>query len=220
MGRRRQAEGKHIVLGFVLFVGRYHICERTGPGIYAMTNGRIDTHRQLLCGVVGMLAGMNGPSCSKLASLSTRMPAGLLQYGSEDFLVDSVKLKSEQGSKGGAYKRDCEKTLQISFALHAVPSLSRSLAIIWFSTRDTHSLYAFSAVTSRCPLRMIPTSAFTQRHSERNGGKGPTNTNIQNINFPLDDLLNLLHIHPPFYPSFSHKANRHLCEGRFKGGVG
>ena len=50
-------EGKHIVLGFVLFVGRYHICEGTGPGMYAMTNGRIDTRRQPLGGVVGMLCG-------------------------------------------------------------------------------------------------------------------------------------------------------------------
>ena len=53
MGRRQQAQGQHIVLGFVLFVGMYDIYERTGPGV---TNGRIDTHRQLLGGVVGMLA--------------------------------------------------------------------------------------------------------------------------------------------------------------------
>ena len=82
MGRRQQAEGKHIVLGFVLFVGRYHICEGTGPGIYATTNGRIDTHHQLLGGVVGMLAGMNGPSCSKSASLSTSMACRTWQPGS------------------------------------------------------------------------------------------------------------------------------------------
>ena len=30
-------------------------------------------------------------------------PAGLLQPGSEDFLVDSVNLKSDEGSKGEAY---------------------------------------------------------------------------------------------------------------------
>ena len=36
-------------------------------------------------------------------------PAGLLQSRSEDFLVDSVNLKSEQGSKGGAYERDFER---------------------------------------------------------------------------------------------------------------
>lgn len=40
-----------------------------------------------------------------------------------------------------------ENTLNISFALRAVPSLSRSLAIIWFSTLATRSLYAFSAAT-------------------------------------------------------------------------
>lgn len=49
-------------------VCEYHICEGTGPGIYTMTNGGIDTRRQLLGGVVGMLAGMNGSSCSKSAS--------------------------------------------------------------------------------------------------------------------------------------------------------
>ena len=38
-----------------------------------MTNGRIDTRCQLLTGVVGMLAGMNGPPRSKSASLSTSM---------------------------------------------------------------------------------------------------------------------------------------------------
>lgn len=40
-----------------------------------------------------------------------------------------------------------EKTRNISFALRAVPSLSRRRAIIWFSTRATRSLYAFSAAT-------------------------------------------------------------------------
>lgn len=40
-----------------------------------------------------------------------------------------------------------ENTLNISFALRAVPSLSRSRAIIWFSTLATLSLYAFSAAT-------------------------------------------------------------------------
>ena len=40
-----------------------------------------------------------------------------------------------------------ENTLNISFALRAVPSLSRSLAMIWFSTLATRSLYAFSAAT-------------------------------------------------------------------------
>ena len=69
---------------------------------YTMTNGRINTRRQLLGGVVGMLAGMNGPSCSKLASLSTSM-VGLLQPGNEDVPIDSVKLKSKKGSRGGAY---------------------------------------------------------------------------------------------------------------------
>ncbi|KIJ91705.1 hypothetical protein K443DRAFT_14179 [Laccaria amethystina LaAM-08-1] len=33
-------------------------------------------------------------------------------------------------------------------ALRAVSSISRSLALIWFSTPDTHSLYAFSAVAA------------------------------------------------------------------------
>lgn len=40
-----------------------------------------------------------------------------------------------------------ENTRNISFAFLAVPSLSRNLAIIWFSTLATRSLYAFSAVT-------------------------------------------------------------------------
>ena len=42
---------------------------------YTMTNGRIDTRCQLLSGVVDMLAGMNGPPCSKSASLSIRTSA-------------------------------------------------------------------------------------------------------------------------------------------------
>jgi len=40
-----------------------------------------------------------------------------------------------------------EKTRNISFAFRAVPRRSLSLAMIWFSTLETRSLYAFSAVT-------------------------------------------------------------------------
>jgi hypothetical protein len=40
-----------------------------------------------------------------------------------------------------------ENTRNISLALRAVPRRSRSREMIWFSTRDTRSLYAFSAAT-------------------------------------------------------------------------
>ena len=66
-----------------------------------------DRHRQLLGDVVGIVAGMNDPSCSKSASLSTSIA---LQPGSEDFLEDNDKLKSEEGSNGGAYWHDRRPT--------------------------------------------------------------------------------------------------------------
>jgi len=58
------------VLGFMLFVGRYQICEGNRP--WDIHNDE-RASRQLLDGVVGMIAGMSGGSCSKSASLSTSM---------------------------------------------------------------------------------------------------------------------------------------------------
>jgi len=49
---------------FMLFVGTYQICEGD-----IHNDERVS--RQLLDGVVGMIAGMSGESCSKSASLST-----------------------------------------------------------------------------------------------------------------------------------------------------
>ena len=54
--------------------------------------------------------------------------------------------RSQQEKKARTVGKAYE-TLNITFASHAVSSLSGSLAVIWFSIRDTRSLYTFSDVT-------------------------------------------------------------------------
>jgi hypothetical protein len=60
-----------------------------------------------------------------------------------------VKIRSPFFLTFGRTKRalNLEKTRNISFAFLAVPRRSRNLAMIWFSTLDTRSLYPFSAAT-------------------------------------------------------------------------
>ena len=85
--------------------------------------------------------------------------------------------RSQQAKKARTVGKPYE-TLNITFALHAVSSLSRSLTIIWFSIRDT--LYTFLAVT-HCSVPSVydsHISLYPEKKGEK-GKKGLTNTTIQ-----------------------------------------
>ena len=87
--------------------------------------------------------------------------------------------RSQQAKKARTVGKPYE-TLNITFALHAVSSLSRSLAIIWFSIRDMRSMYTFSAVTHISVSSVYDShiSLYPEKKREK-VKKGPTNTNIQ-----------------------------------------
>ena len=73
---------------------------------------------------------------------------GTSNLGNEDRFIYFKGLNGTQRTLGRMKRAlNLENTLNISFALRAVPGLSRSLAMIWFSTLSIRSLYALSAAT-------------------------------------------------------------------------